>query len=270
MARRFGISQAHGGATVIEGARAFAGALGRLLGEPWRVHVAADYATLQQALLAGSVDLAWLPPFIHIEAARQGGQLLAVCERAGRLTYRSSLLVRADDPVREVAELRGARVAWTDASSASGYVFPRLLVLASGVPASHAFAEELFLGSPREVCGAVADGRADLGACFTSEAHAGDPQLALADVARIYPAATWRLRVLATTAAIPSDGMVVAPATDAAWRARARDALLRLHADPEGQTGIAKLLFADRLVAPGPQIQRAIEGLGTLMASARR
>jgi phosphonate transport system substrate-binding protein len=270
MVFRFGISQVHGGGTVIEGARAFTAALARLLGEPWRLHVAEDYAALQQTMRSGGVDLAWLPPFIHIEAARYGAHLIAVCERAGALTYRSSLLVRVDDPVREVSELRGVRVAWTDRSSASGYVFPRLLVISSGVPAARAFSEELFLGSPREVCGAVADGRVDLGACFTSEAHADDPKLALADVGRIYPAATWRLRVLAVTAAIPSDGMVLAPALagDAAVRGRVRDALLRMNGDSEGMVGLAKLLFADRLVGVTPQVVRAVEQIAPLLRGA--
>jgi phosphonate transport system substrate-binding protein len=265
MAVRFGISQVHGGATVIEGARAFTQALGRLLGTSARLHVAEDYDALQETIRTGGVDLAWLPPFLHIEAARHGALLAAVCERAGALTYRSALIVRADSPIQSIAEVRGVRVAWTDRSSASGYVFPRLLVVSSGVGASEAFAEELFLGSPREVCGAVADGRADLGACFTSEAHADNRDTTLADVARVFPAASWRLRVLGITSAIPSDGVVLSGATDAALRTRISEALLKMNTDPQGVSGLAKLFFADRLVAPTRSVSLAIEHMAPLL-----
>jgi phosphonate transport system substrate-binding protein len=268
MTVRFGISQAHGGATVIEGARAFTRALGTLLGETARLTVAEDYETLSRTLRAGGVEVAWLPPFLHIEAARAGARLAAVCERAGALTYRSSLVVRADDPVRSVTELSGARVAWTDRSSASGYVFPRLHLMLAGVDPARAFADEAFLGAPRDVCAAVADGRADLGACFTSEAHAGDRKLALSDVARIYPAATWRLRVLAVTDAIPSDGLVIAAQVSPELRARLTDALLRLATIPDGKEGVAKLLFAERLVPPNDPVVKAIDRLTPLLRSA--
>jgi phosphonate transport system substrate-binding protein len=269
MSFRFGISQVHGGATVIEGARAFTRALGTLMGRTARLHVADDYEALQRIVRAGGVDLAWLPPFLHMEAARSGAQLLAVCERAGALTYRSSIVVRADDPVRGLEELSAARVAWTDPSSASGYIFPRLHLIAGGVDPKRAFADEAFYGSPREVCAAVADGLADLGACFTSEEHAADRKLALADVARIYPAATWRLRVLAVTDSIPSDGMVLGAHVEADVRARVTDALLRMRNIPDGEEGLAKLLFAERLVAVNEHVARAIERLMPLIRAAQ-
>lgn len=266
---RFGISQVHGGAHVLEGARAFTRGLGTLLGQAARLHVADDYDALKKTLRSGGIDLAWLPPFLHIEAARHGAILAAVCERAGALTYRSSLIVRADDPVRGIEALSNTRVAWTDKSSASGYVFPRLHLIAAGLDPARVFADEAFYGSPREVCAAVADGKADLGACFTSEAHAADRKLALIDVGRIYTAAPWRLRVLAVTDAIPSDGLVLAAHVPADDRARITDALLRLSSNPDGAEGVAKLLFAERCVAPNEPVTRAIERLSPLLRAAQ-
>ena len=265
MVLRFGISQVHGGSTVTEGARAFAHALETLVGKPVRLHVVKDYASLLSTLRLGGIELAWMPPFLHIEAARTGAMLAAVVERDGALTYRSALVVRADDPIRALDELRGARAAWTDRSSASGFVFPRLHLLGAGLNLREALAEETFLGAPREVCGAVADGRADIGACFTSEAHAGDLAQTLVDVGRIYPAATWRLRVLAVTAAIPSDGIVLAPTVAPIDRARIVDALLRLSSLPEGAEGVKKLLFGERLVGVTDGVARAIERLAPLL-----
>jgi phosphonate transport system substrate-binding protein len=268
-ALRIGISQGHGGAMVIEGARAFVRALGTLLGQEktTRLHVADDYAALKAALKEGQIDLGWMPPFLHIEAVRWGAKLLAVVERDGALTYRSSIVVRADSEIRRLEDIHRARVAWTDASSASGYVFPRLHLLGAGLDPKEAFAHEDFLGSPRGVCGAVADGQADLGACFTSEKHADDVKLALVDVARIYPAATWRLRVLAVTEPIPSDGLVAAAHVPAPARYKLVDALLRLHNIADGTEAMTKLFFGERLVAPSTAVTRAIERLAPRLVS---
>jgi phosphonate transport system substrate-binding protein len=262
---RLGIGQGHGGATVVTGARTFAAALSARTGRAVRIVVAEDYAALQRATLAGAIDLGWHPPFLHIEATAAGATLAAVCEREGALTYRSALLVRADSPIRDLDDLARARVAWTDRQSASGYVFPRLHLLANGIDPARAFASEAFLGSPRAACSAVADGDVDLCACFTSEAHAGSVADTLTDVARIYPAAPWRLRVLAVTESVPCDGIVVAAQVERDETARIAEALLAFHTFPEGKAALSQLLFADRLVAVSEEVARVIARLRTLM-----
>ncbi len=229
------------------------------------MHVADDYAALMRTMLGAGIDLGWLPPFLHVQATAAGATLAAVCERGGALTYRSALVVRADSTLRGLADLVGVRVAWTDPQSASGYVFPRLHLTSNGVDPARAFASESFLGSPRAACGAVADGQADLCACFTSEAHAASVEQTLADVARIYPAAPWRLRVLAVTESVPSDGIVVAAHVEPAQVARIADALLGFHTFAAGREALAKLLFAERLVAVSDEVARVIARLRAVM-----
>src|SRR5262249_8922646 len=144
------------------------------------------------------------------------------CERAGRLTYRSAILVAADSPVRTVAELDQARAAWTDERSASGYLFPRLHLERSG--GASRLASERFYGPSSAACAAVAGGGPRLCACSVSETASADPAAMLAEVQATFAAAPWRLRVLDVTDAIPPDGMVM-PA-DFAHADATRDALL--------------------------------------------
>ncbi len=266
---RLGISQGHGGATVVAGARTFANALAARINRPVKVHVADDYATLQKTLVGGGVDLGWMPPFLAVEAIEAGASLLAVCERNGALTYRSALVVRSDSPIRSLDALVGARAAWVDRQSASGYVFPRLHLVASGIDLARAFASETFYGSPRAACSAVADEEADLCACFTSEAHAGSFEHSLADVARVYPAASWRLRVLRVTDSIPSDGLVAAPQVDAELRARLVEGMSVLHERPDGAQAVSTLLFADKLVKVDANVERLIARLRTMLPMMR-
>jgi ABC-type phosphate/phosphonate transport system substrate-binding protein len=199
------------------------------------------------------VELAWLPPLLEVRAAEAGARVVAVGERGGALVFRSALLVRADSPHRTLSDLVGARAAWNDRASASGYLFPRLHLASAGFNLARDLASESFLGSPSSAMAAVADGRADLCACFVRSASA-DPSRALDDVQREFPAARWRLRVLAVTDVIPPDGMVVPASVDKETATKLRAALLGLHETPAGASALQALLGADRLVKPTEEV----------------
>src|SRR5262249_12344971 len=148
---RVGISQGHGGTTVIEGARAFADLLGDTIGRPVRLLVEHDYKALLRSVLAGGMELSWLPPFLHIPATSQGHRLAAVCERGGAVTYRGALLVRNDSKFSVTNDLRNERfrLAWSDPASAAGCVFPRLHLVTHGIVPQQNFISERFYGGPR-------------------------------------------------------------------------------------------------------------------------
>src|SRR5438067_9347542 len=143
-------------------------ALAKGLGSPVMASMADDYEQLLKCVLDGAVDVAWLPPLLHARAAEQGARLVALPQRGGWLTFRSALLVRNDDPAKKISDLRGARAAWRDRSSASGYLFPRLELPPAAIGA------EKFFGSVIDAAQAVVNGDADLCTCFVSDA-ARDP-----------------------------------------------------------------------------------------------
>jgi phosphonate transport system substrate-binding protein len=254
---RFGISQGHGGTTLMEGARVFAQALSSELGRGVRVHVTDDYQGLLRATLDGEVEVAWMPPFLHLAATAKGAHLVAVCERGGAITYRSAVVVRADSQYRALGDLGGARAAWSDRSSAAGYVFPRLLIERSGVE----LGGETFVGSPRAVCAAVVGGQADVGACFVSEAAANDRERLQSDLTRVYPATARRLRTLGVTDPIPPDGIVVAAHVGADSCERVGEAVLCFHQRAEGRDALDKLLFAEKLVPVTDAVGRLVAEL---------
>lgn len=243
---RFALGAGHGGESMLSGARAFTAALAKTLRREVRLVVSDDYEALLARLLADATDLAWMPPLIHARATAAGATLAAVSERDGALTYRSALLVRVDSPAAALTDLRDVRVAWTDLHSAAGHTFPRLHLQAAGV----SITDETFAGSPLAACAAVADGSADLCACFVRESAASAPARALADVSRVYAPATWRLKVIAITDAIPPDGIVIAPGVQAADVTRYTDGLLKLHRQPAGLAALWSLMAATRLARP--------------------
>jgi phosphate/phosphite/phosphonate ABC transporter binding protein len=256
---RFGLSFSHGGANLERGGHLFADALRAGLGFPVELEVAVDYQRLINGVLTGEIDIAWMPPMLHIRASAQGAALIAVAERRGSLFYRSALLVPVESPRTSIENLRGARAAWTDRSSASGYLFPRLHLRNRGVEPRQELESETFFGSTGAACDAVLDGRADFCACFVGDAAAGDLTIAEADIARVYGPKAKRLRVLEVTEAIPPDGIMVMGALTPSAQKHTRDVLLKIHRRAAGREALQMLMNAERLVPVSRDVELLID-----------
>jgi phosphonate transport system substrate-binding protein len=173
-------------------------------------HVVSSYNDLLAGLHWGEIQLAWLPPMVALRAISRGSaRPLVAPVRAGSAWYWSSLFVRGDSSVQELAELSHARVAWVDHYSAAGYLVMRATLRQQGVELSKLFGAEQFLGTHDAVVRAVLDGDVDVGATYSHFDDAG----------RIR-AAGWgraQVRVLKSAGPIPSDVMaastLLAPAT---------------------------------------------------------
>lgn len=262
----FGISRSHAGRDLDAGARQFADALGARVGRKVVVTITPDYERLLEGVLLGGVSVAWMPPLLHVRAAQKGAPLACVSQRAGALAYRSALVVRADSHRTTVRSLRGARVAWADPSSASGYLFPQLHLLAAGVDPRYDLAGERFYGSAAAACRAVVEGEADVSACYISDAAgaARDDHWRVAHVElrqSLGEAIGSDLRVLDVTDPIPPDGMVLAPPLDGRVQAAVRDALLSLHEDDAGARALRNLLQAERLMPVTGEVVKIIARL---------
>jgi phosphonate transport system substrate-binding protein len=244
----FGLSKNHAGVNLEAWPALLAGAITSALGSPVTTVLADDYDDLIRRVLGGAVDVAWLPPLLHARAAAEGARLVALPQRGGWLTFRSALLVRKDDPITAPGKLRGARVAWRDRSSASGYLFPRIELAALGATPDKAFASEKFYGSVVDAAQAVVSGAADLCTCWVSDPSARDPARAMAEIEKaLGPELARKLRVLHVTDPIPPDGLVVAAQVAEDERATITAALLALHKTAEGKKALETVFQAERL-----------------------
>ncbi|MDB4944216.1 MAG: Phosphonate transporter phosphate-binding periplasmic component [Labilithrix sp.] len=213
---------AHGASTLVrERVAELSRALGELAGAEIAVFEATSYEDLARAIVRGDVDFAWLPPLAFIALERRHAVVpLVSSERGGDTAFYSAIIVRADSGLVETDGLAGARAAWVDPYSASGYVVPRVGLAAVGVDPRVAFSEERFYHSHEAVVRAVVSGRADFGATFAGvNADALITRGSWLDV----EGADEVVRVLVRFGAIPGD--VVAATSDLA--AERRDALTR-------------------------------------------
>lgn len=183
------------------------------------------YHRLLEAMETGDVDIAWLPPILAAQAAQDGRAIpLAVPVRGAVSSYSTALFVRESSPVRSPADLNGARAAWVDRQSVSGYLLIRAHLRALGTAPERVFVSDRFLGSHEAVVRAVLDDNADVGATFIhldERPGRSNPRILRAG----WGDAT--VRVIAQAGPIPSD-VVAASARLGPTEARlVQDALLQ-------------------------------------------
>jgi phosphate/phosphite/phosphonate ABC transporter binding protein len=195
---------AHGASTAMrERVAEFSLALGKLARAELAVYEAESYEDLARAMVVGEVDFAWLPPLAFVALERRGTvEPLVSAQRGGDTAFYSALIVARDSELQAPEDLAGARAAWVDRYSASGYVVPRVGLAAVGVDPRVAFAEERFWHSHEAVVRAVVAGRADFGATFAGVGKNGEiTRGSWMDV----PGADEAVRVLVRFGAIPGD-----------------------------------------------------------------
>src|SRR5678815_99894 len=243
---RFGVGPIAAGADRAKIRAHAESALARAAGSHAILVVTESYKDLEDKLETGEVDLAWLPPALCVRAIERGATLLLGCVRASAKTYRAAIFVRADSPRRQPADLAGARAAWVDPDSCSGYLFPRIALIEDhGLDPAKLFSEEKMLGSHAAVIAAVAKKQADCGATFTS----GVPD---------------DMRWLVTSAPIPSDAVCASAKMDRTRRDALSTALAELHRWTDGALMLRDLFDVARLEPALPRhydlVRRAMSG----------
>lgn len=200
-----GINKAAGAAQAEKAVSVLPKLLGGPLGREVRVKVTADYDELSIALLAGTLDLAWMSPLSYVNARTQNKGIVPVAKamRNGSLYYRAAFIVPKDSQLWSLKDLKGNKVAWVSKSSTSGYLFPRALLKRQGIDADTFFSEQIMAGSHDAACKMVIDGNVAAAATFADEPGEG----ATFKADGCGPAAG-AVRILAKTGPISNDVLV--------------------------------------------------------------
>jgi phosphonate transport system substrate-binding protein len=101
---------------------AIAADLGKLLHQPVTVEPVGDYPALRKGLEAKSYDLALVhPAHVSIAAMKNNGYRLVVVAK-GFEKYQANFLVRADSPLKSLADLDGKRLGAPDEDSITSWM----------------------------------------------------------------------------------------------------------------------------------------------------
>lgn len=205
---------------------------------------AESYEELGREAGEGNTELAWLPPVIGSRLVQAGRVLPIVLPlRRGKATFHTALFVRDDSKLTHLGEVSGARAAWVDPSSASGYAVIRAALRSSGRRVSQLFASERFEGSHQAVVRAVLEGRADTGATYChTEAGRGIVHGGWGDA---------RVRVLLDYGPIPADVLAVGMQVEGPMIQRLRQ-LFVSPGEPMVATAACELFEAEGFVRAEP------------------
>lgn len=189
-----------------------------------------EYAGVIAALKSDQVDVAYLSPLPYAIAS---GQMklapLAMPYVKGKLDYHGILFVRADSPIKTVADLKGKTIAFSDPTSTSGYLLPRRLLEKSGILPQ--LKNTYSAGDGTTVLKAVETGAADCGASYDQVFTVGY---------KGHPEKMKLMRVIAQTEEIPNGLYVARGDLPADEIEKLRKAFLDMNSDPEGRKVMLK------------------------------
>lgn len=156
--------------------KAFAEYYKKATGLDVKTFIATDYTALIEALRAGRIDFAFLPPFSYVKAEEVAdAKVLMKAVRKGQATFYSGIIVRSDKGINKIEDLKGKNIAWTDPSSSSGYIVPRAsLITKKKIQPDSFFGKQTFAGSHDALVLSVLNGTVDAGATFVNDTKGED------------------------------------------------------------------------------------------------
>ncbi len=191
------------------------------------------YLEVNDLIERGEVDLAFVCTSAYIVGHDDFGmELLAAPQVNGETVYRAYLIVPADSPARDMADLQGKVFVFTDPISLTGRVYPTALVNSLGRTPEDFFDRTFYTYSHDEAIYAVANGLAD-GASVDSLVY----EYALSRD----PALAQQVKVILRSPPFGIPPVVVNPNLRPQIKAELQSLLLGMEEDPLGQAALAEI-----------------------------
>jgi len=201
------------------------------MGTKVTLYIAKNYGDLKEQMEAGTVDIGSFSPFAYVDAFK-GGKLKLIAQSIldHSAFYRGIIISKKEGGIKDLSGLQGKRFAFVDPKSASGYVYPRAMLIEKGFDPDKFFKESIFAGGHDKVLTSVLDGKVEAGAIY-------DGALAIAKGKGL---PTEDLIIIASTDPIPHDAIVVRSDLDEATTREIQKVLIDLERTEAGQKVIAK------------------------------
>lgn len=178
------------------------------LGESVVIELSESYEALEEQVRRGGAELVWAPPAI-VARVEPTAQAIFKCVRSGHASYRSALVVRADEQV-SLTSGQGLRASWVERMSLGGHVLAVQHLRESGFDVDRLIGSHHFVGSYPDALRELLYEEADLAAIGVHSDDDVHVREAIARFAgRVYAE---RLTCLAVTRPVPSDALLVTEA----------------------------------------------------------
>jgi len=137
----------------------FADYASKKLGVPVKIFTATEFIGINNALVAGQIQMAWTSPSAYagswLDCDGCVKPLVTATDKDGNLGYNSVLIVKSKSPYRKFEDLEGKTVARTDPNSQSGYLVPTVDFNKMGKPVDRYFMSPVSGGHTQSVLGVL-------------------------------------------------------------------------------------------------------------------
>lgn len=217
---------------IIESADEIAALLSEKTGYVIEGNVATSYTAVIEAMGTDKAHMGTLATFAYILAhEKYGVDCALVSVRYGTPFYNGEIIAGADTGITKLEDLKGKTMCWVDAVSTSGYIIPKIMVMAAGVDPDKDLAQQIEAGSHDGVALAVYQGDCDAGACYID---------ARDKIEDDYPDVKEKTIVIAESPEIPNDGLQFIKDFPADKREKIVEALLEIMETEEGVEAMGK------------------------------
>jgi phosphonate transport system substrate-binding protein len=228
---------------IADNAKPMADFIAKELGIPVDTFTSTDYAGMVEAMGSKKVDIGSLAPLAYVLAKDQGAaEVLLKTSRKNVYTYPWLFIVRSDSGINKLEDLKGKKIAFVDASSASGYLYPAYFLKKEGFNPDDFFKETVFAGSHDTAARSVYNGDVDVAAIY------GDARDKL--IKSGLKDAKTKTKVLYTSAGtweIPNDAIAVRPGLPEELKEKIKAALIKYSKTPEGSATLKDVYDLDAL-----------------------
>jgi len=229
---------------------AIADCLNKMTGLTYTVQTGTSYAAAIETMGAGKSQVGFLNTFSILLAQAKYGIIPALVNLrnyqtndldpdkalSGQLEpfYKGQFITTATSGIKTFADLKGKTFCFVDPLSTSGYIAPRIQLMANGIDPDTDFKATVNAGSHQNVAAGVYKGDCDAGVTFINV-------LTDATLNKTYPDIQTKLVVFADSDRIPNDGVQYIKTLDPKLQAITTEALLAMAADPGGKAVLTKL-----------------------------
>jgi phosphonate transport system substrate-binding protein len=232
--------------------QAIADCLNKMTGLSYTIQTGTSYAAAIEAMGAGKAQVGFLNTFSILAAQAKYGIIPALINLRNYSTndldpdkalggqlepfYRGQFIANVASGIKTFADLKGKTFCFVDPLSTSGYIVPRIVLMANGINPDTDFKATQNAGSHPNVAIAVYKGDCDAGVTYINVLTD-----AATNLVGTYPDIATKVTVFADTDRIPNDGVQYIKTFPANLQAITTEGLLAMAQDPGGKAVLAKL-----------------------------
>ncbi len=219
--------------------------LEELTGYSIKLSVPSSYIAVVEAFGTKRADVAVMNTFGYLLAHKKYDvEAKLLVTRFGDTSYKSQIIARKDSKINSLSDIKGAKFAYVDPASASGYLLAKSLFKKKDIEP----AETMFAQKHDSVVSMVYQGQVDAGATFYSPPIEGRIQDARRLVKTQFPDVEEKVKIVSLTDSIPNDPIIFRKDIETEMKTKLVEALKTYIATEKGKATFEALYLVTGLV----------------------